>query len=88
MNRKVTVVGGAGNVGATVARCIAQRELADVVVVDIAETKAAGIALDIYESCPIEGSASRVIGVGTPQGFQPMAPTAFYSLVKVDGIEI
>ena len=65
MNRKVTVVGGAGNVGATVARAIAQRELADVVIVDIAESKAAGIALDIYESCPIEGSAARVIGVGT-----------------------
>jgi malate dehydrogenase len=65
MNRKVTVVGGAGNVGATVARSIAQRELADVVVVDIADSKSAGIALDLYESCPIEGSASRVIGVGT-----------------------
>src|SRR5262245_9467428 len=65
MNRKVTVVGGAGNVGATVARSIAQRELADVVVVDIADTKAAGVALDIYESCPIEGSAARVMGVGT-----------------------
>src|ERR687897_3614701 len=65
MNRKVTVVGGAGNVGATVARAIAQRELADVVIVDIADSKAAGIALDIYQSCPIEGSASRVIGVGT-----------------------
>src|SRR6476620_1673457 len=65
MNRKVTVVGGAGNVGATVARSIAQRELADVVVVDLADSKAAGIALDIYESCPIEGSASRVIGVVT-----------------------
>ena len=65
MNRKVTVVGGAGNVGATVARSIAQRELADVVIVDIADSKAAGIALDIYQSCPIEGSASRVIGVGT-----------------------
>ena len=36
MNRKVTVVGGAGNVGATVARCIADKELADVVIVDIA----------------------------------------------------
>src|SRR6187401_1754742 len=65
MNRKVTVVGGAGKVGATVARAIAQKELADVVVVDIADSKAAGVALDIYESCPIEGSASRVIGVGT-----------------------
>ena len=41
MNRKVTVVGGAGNVGSTVARCIADKELADVVIVDIADTKAA-----------------------------------------------
>jgi malate dehydrogenase len=37
-------------------------ELADVVVVDIAEQKATGIALDILESCPITGSDSRVIG--------------------------
>jgi malate dehydrogenase len=62
MNRKVTVVGGAGNVGATVARAIAEKALADVVIIDIAEQKAAGIALDIYETCPIIGSDSRVIG--------------------------
>jgi malate dehydrogenase len=68
MNRKVTVVGGAGNVGATVARAIAQRELADVVIVDIAEVKAAGVALDIFQSCPLEGSAARVVGVG-PRDF-------------------
>ena len=65
MNRKVTVVGGAGNVGATVARAIAEQELADVVVIDIADQKAAGVALDIYETCPIIGSDSRVIGGGT-----------------------
>jgi malate dehydrogenase len=65
MNRKVSVVGGAGNVGATVARAVSQKELADVVIVDIADTKAAGIALDIYQSCAVEGSASRVLGVGT-----------------------
>jgi malate dehydrogenase len=62
MNRKVTVVGGAGNVGATVARSIAEQGLADVVIIDIAEQKAAGVALDIYETCPILGSDSRVIG--------------------------
>ena len=62
MERKVTVVGGAGNVGATVARCIADKALADVVLVDIADQKAAGIALDIFESCPLTGSDSRVIG--------------------------
>jgi len=61
MNRKVTVVGGAGNVGATVARCIADKELADVVVVDIADQKAAGVALDMLQSCPITGSDSRLI---------------------------
>jgi malate dehydrogenase len=62
MNRKVTVVGGAGNVGATVARSIAERELADVVIVDIADQKAAGIALDILETCPIIGSDSLLVG--------------------------
>jgi malate dehydrogenase len=62
MNRKVTVVGGAGNVGMTVARALAERELADVVIVDIAEQKAAGVALDIYQSCPIVGSDARVMG--------------------------
>ena len=62
MKRKVTVVGGAGNVGATVARAIAEKELADVVVIDIADQKAAGIALDMYETCPILGSDSRIIG--------------------------
>jgi malate dehydrogenase len=64
MNRKITVVGGAGNVGATVARAVADKELADVVIIDIAEQKARGIALDIYEACPIEGSDSRIIGAG------------------------
>ena len=62
MNRKVTVVGGAGNVGATVARSIANLELSDVVLVDIAETKAAGIALDLLQACPVEGSDTRLVG--------------------------
>jgi malate dehydrogenase len=62
MNRTGTVGGGAGNVGATVARSIAEQGLADVVIIDIAEQKAAGVALDIYETCPVLGSDSRVIG--------------------------
>src|SRR5205809_2453571 len=64
MNHKVTVVGGAGNVGATVARGIAERQLADVVVIDIADQKAAGVALDMLEACPIWGSDARVLGTG------------------------
>jgi CHASE2 domain-containing sensor protein len=75
MNRKVTVVGGAGNVGATVARAIADKELADVVIIDIAEQKAKGVALDIYEACPIEMSDSRIIGAGADD-----SPTALQIL--------
>src|SRR5690349_14185762 len=74
MNRKVTVVGGAGAVGATVARAVANKELADVVIIDIAETKAAGVALDMLEACPIEGSDSRVVGYGaTEEGWKHTA---------------
>ena len=64
MNRKVTVVGGAGNVGATVARGVADKQLADVVIIDIADKKAAGVALDILEACPVYGSDARVMGSG------------------------
>jgi malate dehydrogenase len=62
MKRKVTVVGGAGNVGATVARGVADKELADVVIVDIAKDKAQGVALDMLQACPLWGSDSRVLG--------------------------
>jgi malate dehydrogenase len=51
MNRKVTVV-GAGNVGATLAQRIADRELADVVLVDIVEGMPQGKGLDITEATP------------------------------------
>src|SRR5260221_1004294 len=64
MNRKVTVVGGAGNVGATVARGVVDKQLADVVVIDIADQKAAGVALDMLEAAPVWGSDSRVLGTG------------------------
>src|SRR5438128_9296746 len=64
MNRKVTIVGGAGNVGATVARGVADKSLADVVVIDIADQKAAGVALDMLEACPVYGSDARVMGTG------------------------
>src|SRR5690606_14829223 len=38
------------------------KELADVVIIDINAEKAAGIALDIFQSCPIDGSDTRLIG--------------------------
>ena len=61
MNRKVTVI-GSGNVGATAARSIAYKELADVVILDILEGVPQGKGLDILEACPVEGSDARVLG--------------------------
>ncbi len=61
MNRKVTVI-GSGHVGETVARSIADKELADVVLLDILEGVPMGKGLDMLEACPIEGSDSRIVG--------------------------
>jgi len=62
MLNKITVV-GAGNVGATAAQRIAEKELArTVVMVDVAEGIPQGKGLDQWESAPIELFDSRVIG--------------------------
>jgi malate dehydrogenase len=62
MVNKITVV-GAGNVGATTAQRIAEKELArTVVMVDVVEGVPQGKGLDQWESAPIEGFDSRVIG--------------------------
>lgn len=59
---KITVV-GAGNVGATLAQRLAERELArEVVLVDVVEGIPQGKALDQWQSGPIEGFDTRVIG--------------------------
>jgi len=58
----ITVV-GAGNVGATTAQRVAEKELARrVVMVDVAEGIPQGKGLDQWQSAPIEGFDSRVIG--------------------------
>ncbi len=61
MRKKVTVV-GAGNVGANCALRIAGKELADVVMVDIAEGVPQGKGLDILQSGPVEGYDVMVTG--------------------------
>ena len=62
MVNKITVV-GAGNVGATTAQRVAEKELArKVILVDIMEGIPQGKGLDQWESAPIEGFDSRVIG--------------------------
>jgi malate dehydrogenase len=62
MVNKITVV-GAGNVGATTAQRIAEKSLGrTVVMVDVVEGIPQGKGLDQWESAPIEGFDSRVIG--------------------------
>jgi malate dehydrogenase len=60
--KKITVV-GAGHVGATTAQRLAEKELArEVVLVDIVDGVPQGKGLDQWESAPIEGFDTRVIG--------------------------
>jgi len=62
MNKKVTVV-GAGNVGATTAMRIAEKELADVVLIDVLDGVPAGKALDLMEAAPVEKHDSKITGL-------------------------
>jgi malate dehydrogenase len=61
MDKKVTVI-GAGNVGATAAQRLAEKELCDVVLVDIVEGVPQGKALDLTEAAPIEKHDAHLIG--------------------------
>ncbi len=62
MVNKITVV-GAGNVGATAAQRLAEKELArTVVLVDVVEGIPQGKGLDQWQSAPIEGFDSRIVG--------------------------
>lgn len=61
MRKKVTVV-GAGNVGANCALRIAEKELADVVLVDVVEGVPQGKALDLLQSGPVQGYSVSLTG--------------------------
>ncbi len=61
MRPKVTVV-GAGNVGATVAQYVVERELADVVLTDVIDGLPQGKALDLLEAGPVHGYDCRLTG--------------------------
>jgi malate/lactate dehydrogenase len=53
MLQKITVI-GAGNVGATCAQRAAEKELADVVLVDVVDGLPQGKGLDLCEAAPVE----------------------------------
>jgi malate dehydrogenase len=61
MDKKVTVI-GAGNVGATAAQRLAEKELCDVVLVDIIEGVPQGKSLDLTEAAPIEKHDAHLTG--------------------------
>jgi malate dehydrogenase len=61
MDKKVTVV-GAGNVGATTAQRLAEKELCDVVLIDIVEGVPQGKALDLMEAAPVEKHDAKLVG--------------------------
>lgn len=58
---KVTIV-GAGHTGATTAHWLAEREVADLVLVDIVEGMPQGKALDLTEAMPVIGSDIEIVG--------------------------
>ncbi len=64
MKPKVTVV-GAGFVGAGVAQRLLEKELANVVLVDVVEGMPQGKALDMMESAPIEGFSTTIVGTNS-----------------------
>ena len=61
MRKKITVV-GAGNVGATLVQRLAERDYADLVMVDIVEGLPQGKALDLMQSRAIDGYDVRIVG--------------------------
>ena len=66
-NRKKISIIGSGNVGASCAQRLAEKEYADIVLVDIIEGLPQGKALDILESAPILGFNSQLIGTNSYQ---------------------
>jgi len=67
MDKKVTVV-GAGNVGATVAQRLVEKELCDVVLIDIIEGIPQGKALDLSEAAPVEKHDAHIVGANDYAG--------------------
>jgi len=59
--KKIALIGG-GQIGGTLAHLMAQRELGDIVLLDIAEGMPQGKILDIVEASPIEGFDARLTG--------------------------
>ena len=76
MRKKVTVI-GAGNVGATIAQRLAEKQLADVVLVDVVDGLPQGKALDLMEAGPVEKHDYKI------EGSNDYGPTAGSDVVII-----
>jgi malate dehydrogenase len=61
MKNKVSIIGG-GMTGSTTAHWLAEREIADIVLIDIVEGKPQGIALDLQQAMPVIGKDVKITG--------------------------
>ncbi|MCJ7769675.1 MAG: malate dehydrogenase [Dehalococcoidales bacterium] len=66
MARKISVI-GAGNVGASLAQRLVEKDFADIVLLDIVAGLPQGKALDIYQSSPITDFSSKITGTNDYQ---------------------
>ena len=71
MKRKKITIVGAGNVGATAAQRAAEKDLGDIVLLDIPRTEEMpkGKALDMFCAAAVEGFSCNVLGTTRSQGF-------------------
>lgn len=66
MVRKISII-GAGNVGASLGQRLIEKDIADIVLLDIVKDLSKGKALDIYQSSPITNFSSKIIGTSDYQ---------------------
>ena len=63
---KISII-GAGNVGATLAKRVAESSLADIVLLDVVKGLAQGKALDLLHAAPIMGYQKKIVGTNNYQ---------------------
>ncbi|MFT5206557.1 MAG: malate dehydrogenase [Candidatus Omnitrophota bacterium] len=70
MNHPIVAVIGAGQVGATTAQRLIEKDIANVVIFDIADGLAEGKALDLMQAAPVEGHSKQVSGTNDIAGIK------------------
>jgi len=85
MKNKVSII-GAGMTGSTTAHWLAEREIADIVMIDIVEGMPQGKALDLTEAMPVIGKDVKIIGIGLQHRHHSFIAKFFLKFYKLDGL--